>query len=254
MSLLPQIPVLTEYLQVKDELTARINKLNAIQILDDNNKKEVKSAIAEINKVKDRIARYRIDNTNEFLKYIEPYTAQCKELEKLCVEGVATINARVKELEEHERALKAGTLEKLFDFHNEMSGQYKSLLKFDMFFEKSMANKTSSINVVEKQMLDWFDKKREDLIFIEHNTDEPDVIMSIYLKNGLNLTSAITEYQDRFKSESEIKAMIAADTPTSNVEKKLDLRITIKQLPKTKAMALQSFLDNLGVEVEVEVL
>ena len=108
--LLPDIPVLTEYLQVKEELTTRIAKLNAITELTEDNKKEVKSGIAEINKVKDRIARYRIDQTNEFLKYIEPYTKQCKELEEMCTKGLADIKSRVADLEEKERQQKINEL------------------------------------------------------------------------------------------------------------------------------------------------
>ena len=50
------------------------------------------------------------------LKYIEPYVAQCKELEKMCVDGVATIKAKVSELEEIERNNKIDTLKKLFEF------------------------------------------------------------------------------------------------------------------------------------------
>lgn len=251
--LLPQIPVLTEYLQVKNELQARIDKLNAIEYLTDENQKEVKTSIAEINKVKDRIARYRIDSQNEFLKHIEPYIAQCKELEKMCVDGVATIKAKVSDLEEKERNAKIDTVKKLFELKLEYS-KYKSILKFDYFFEKPMGNKTSKLNVIEKQMDEWIENKTNDLNFIKDNTDEPDAIMPIYLENGLNLTKSIQTYQDRFKNEAEIKAMIAADTSNNSVEKKLDLRVTIMQLPKTKAQALQSFLNGLGVEYNVEVI
>ena len=81
--LLPQVPVLTEYKMVKDELKSRIKKLNEITVLTEDNKKEVKSAISEINKVKDRVSRFRIDETAKFLEYINPYIEQCKELEKL---------------------------------------------------------------------------------------------------------------------------------------------------------------------------
>ena len=70
-------------------------------------------------------------------------------------------------------------------------------------------------------------------------------------------TKAIRAYQDRFKSEAEISAMIAADesqNQASNIEKKLDICIKIKQLPKSKVKALQAFLDGLGVEFDVDVM
>lgn len=254
--LLPQIPVLTEYLQVKAELQTRIDTLNAITELTEDNKKEVKSGIAEINKVKDRIARYRIDQTNEFLKYIDPYIQQCKELEEMCVKGLADIKGRVAELEEKEKAQKIETIKKLWEIKID-SIQNRSFLKFEMFFEKSMANKTTSLNVIEKQLDDWIEKKDSDLKFIKNNTDDPEAIIPIYLENGLNLTQAIQTYQDRFKSEAEISAMIAADesqAQTNNIEKKLDICIKIKQLPKSKVAALQKFLDGLGVEFDVDVI
>lgn len=252
--LLPQVPVFAEYLQVKNELLSKIEKVNSIQVLTSENQKEVKKCIAEINKVKDRISRFRIDNTNNFLKYIEPYIEQCKELEKLCTDGVSEIKSKMAELENKEREEKTITLARLFDIKSQQY-QYRKLFNFDMFFEKSMANKTSSINVVEAQMKEWLDSKSKDIDFIKNNTDEPDAIISIYLNNGLCLTSAIESYQEQFKSESEIKALLASEEASSNtLEKKLDLRVTIKQLPKTKALALQSFLSNLGVEFNVEVI
>ena len=253
--LLPQIPVLTEYLQVKQELSARIEKLNAITELTEDNKKEVKTGIAEINKVKDRIARYRIDQTNEFLKHIQPYIDQCKELEDMCVKGLAEIKGRVADLEEKERNQKIETIKKLWEIKLDAI-QNRSLLKFEMFFEKSMGNKTTSLNVIEKQLDEWIEKKDNDLKFIKNNTHYPEAIIKIYLENGLDLTKAISTYQDRFKSEAEISAMIAADesqAQATSFEKKLNICIKIKQLPKSKVKALQAFLDGLGVEFDVEV-
>lgn len=253
--LLPQIPVLTEYIQVKNEIELRINKLNSIQVLTAENQKEVKSAIAEINKVKDRISRYRIDNTNNFLKYIEPYIEQCKELEKLCSDGISDIKAKVSELEMKEKEEKIDTINKLFDFHMQEC-IFKNLLKFEMFFEKSMANKSASLTVIENNLKKWIEDKTNDLKFIKNNTDEPEVIMQLYLKNDLNLTKSIENYQERYKSEAEIKAIIATEENKNcnNIEKKIDICIKIKQLPKSKVHALQSFLDNLGIEFEVEKL
>lgn len=255
--LLPQVPVLTEYKLVKDELKARLDRLNAIEVLTEENKKEVKNSIAEINKVKDRIARYRIDNQNEFLKYIEPYVAQCKELEKMCTDGVATIKAKVSELEEQERQNKIENIKRLFEFRTENSTQYYKVLTFDMFFEKSMANKSTSLNVIENEMTKWIEEKDKDLKFIERRTDEPSAIMSIYLNNGLKLTEAIDTYQERFKTESEIKAMIAVEeskTKAEPLEKTLDIVLSIYKLPKSKVGALQGFLDNLGVIYNAEVM
>lgn len=84
VKLLPQLPVLAEYSLVKEELKTRIKTLNEITSLTEENKKEVKTAISEITKVKDRISRFRIDETAKFMEYINPYIEQCKELEKLC--------------------------------------------------------------------------------------------------------------------------------------------------------------------------
>lgn len=254
--LLPQIPVLTEYLQVKEELTTRIEKLNAITELTEDNKKEVKSGIAEINKVKDRISRYRIDQTNEFLKQIEPYISQCKELEDMCTKGLAEIKSKVADLEERERQQKIETIKQLWNLKIDAI-QNRSFLKFEMFFEKGMANKSTSMNVIEKQLDEWIEKKDNDLKFIKNNTDDPEAIIPIYLENGLDLTKAIQTYQDRFKSEAEISAMIAAESSQEqsiSFEKKLDICIKIKQLPKSKVKALQGFLDGLGVEFDVEVM
>ena len=170
--LLPQAPVLSEYDVVKTELEAKIKKLNSITELTEENKKEVKTGIAEINKVKERISRYRIDETNRFLEYIQPYVDKCKELEKLCDTGLADIKQKVKDLENAEKALKKET------------------------------------------------------------------------------------YQSQIKSEAEIAAIMASDVAAASetFEKKIDIVVTIKQLPKSKGAALEQFLNSLGVEFTVEVI
>lgn len=250
--LLPEIPVLSEYLAVKTELQNRIEKLNAITVLTEENKKEVKNSIAEINKVKDRISRFRIDETNKFLEYINPYIDKCKELEKMCTEGVAKIKEKVKELETNEKNAKKKTVEELFNFECE-GFEFGSLLKFDMFFKEHMANKTSSIPTIQKEMKSWLAKCDEDIRFIKRNTDDPTAVLAIYLDNGLNLTQAISSYQDRFKSEAEIAGLMAEEQAKPDTfEQKIDIVIKIKQLPKSKVSALQAFLDSLKVEWKAE--
>lgn len=249
--LLPQIPVLTEYTAVKNELKTRLDKLNEITELTEENKKEVKTAIAEINKVKDRVSRFRIDETAKFLEHINPYIEKCKELEKLCVDGVSSIKIKVSELEEKERKTKIETIKKLFDFSIDLC-PYKPLLRFEMFFEPSMANKSTSLTVIENQLNEWLKTRTSDLNFIKKNSDEAESVIQIYLTNGLKLTEAIETQQEQYRSESEIKAMIASEIQnTASFEKKLDIIVSIKQLPQSKVKALQSFLDGLGVEYTV---
>lgn len=255
--LLPDIPVLSEYTVVKQQLTEKIAKLNAIEFLTKENEKAVKTGIAEINKVKDRISRYRIDETNKFLAYIQPYVDKCKELETLCTEGLSSIKAKVKELELKEKQDKKEVVSNLFEalITANFDQRQAKLLKLEMFFVERYTNKTCPLTMVERELQDWMNKIKNDFGFIERNTDEPEAILAIYLKNGLNLTSAIEEYQNRFANEAEIKAAMAIEIEKANqtFEKKLDVTIKIRQLPKSKVQALQVFLDGLEVEFEVEV-
>lgn len=251
--LVPAIPVLTEYEEVKKEILTRVEKFKDTKIVTEETKKEVKKEIAEINKIKQKISRFRIDNTALFLKYIEPYVSKCQELEKLCTDSVADINAKVKELEDKERADKKESIKKLFDFLWERT-KYNTLLNFEMFFEPAMTNKTQSLTVLEKQMGEWLQKRVQDIEFFYNSADEPDVVIPIYLKNGFDVTAALAEYQERFKTAAEIKAIQAteeASKPTYNgFEKTVSVIIKIENLPLRKASALQNFLEGLGIEYE----
>lgn len=252
-TILPVVPVLTEYHEFKKNITSVITKLNKITELTEENKKEVKTVIAEMNKTKERIARYRIDETNKFLEYINPYIEQCKELEKLCIDGMSQIKTKVTELEESERKQKVETVHKLFDFCLEAC-PYHNLLKFEMFFEQNMGNKSTSLTVIETQLKEWIEARTSDFNFIKKNADDAEAIIAIYLQNGLKLTAAIETHQERYKSEAEIQAMIAVEEKpqvADSFEKKLDITVKIKQLPQSKVRALQAFLDGLGVEFEV---
>lgn len=253
--LLPQVPVLSEYDVVKTELETKIEELNSITELSEKNKKEVKTGIAEINKVKERISRYRIDETNKFLKYIQPYIDKCKELEKLCDTGLADIKQKVKDLENAEKALKKETVLKAFELFM-TTKDYSNSLKFEMFFDEKMCNKNVSLNVIQNRLEAWYNQCRSDIGFIKKQTDDSDKVISIYLKNGLNLTQAIETYQSQIKSEAEITAMMASDTAATSetFEKKINIVVTIKQLPKSKGAALEQFLNSLGVEFTVEVI
>lgn len=253
--LLPQVPVLSEYEIVKTELKTKVEKLNAITELTEENKKEVKTGIAEINKVKERISRYRIDETNRFLEYIQPYIDKCKELEKLCDTGLEDIKKKVKELEESEKALKKTTVQKTFELFME-NKDYSNLIKFEMFFEEKMCNKTVSLNVIQAQLETWYNQRKSDIDFIKKQADDSDKVIAIYLENGLNLTQAIETYQERFKSEAEIAAAMTSEqaAPTQTFEKKINLVVHIKQLPQSKGIALEQFLKNLGIEYTLEVV
>ena len=70
------------------------------------------------------------------------------------------------------------------------------------------------------------------------------------------MTQAIETYQSQIKSEAEIAAIMASDTAAASetFEKKIDIVVTIKQLPKSKGAALEQFLNSLGVEFTVEVV
>ena len=188
------------------------------------------------------------------MAYIQPYVDKCKELENLCDTGLSSIKAKVKELEAQEKENKTKDIQKMFEFVIEQDHpELESLLKFEMFFIDKYANKTSSMTIIEKELKEWLAQRASDIKFIKNNTDEPEVILNIYLSNGLKLTTAIEEHQKRYASEAEIKAAIAkeeAKPATNTFEKKIDIQITIKQVPKSKVAALQSFLDGLGVEFE----
>lgn len=253
--LLPQLPVLDEYNAVKTELEAKIEKLNSITELTEENKKEVKTGIAEINKVKERISRYRINETNKFMEYIKPYVDKCKELEKLCDTGLADIKQKVKDLENAEKALKQKTVAQAFELFM-ATKDYSNFLKFEMFFDEKMCNKTVSLNVIQNQLETWYNQRKADIDFIKKQVDDCDKVISIYLNNGLNLTQAIETYQSQIKSEAEIAAAMASEQAIATVsfEKKIDIVVKIKQLPKSKGAALEQFLNSLGVEFTVEVV
>ena len=195
------------------------------------------------------------------MEHISSYVDQCKELEKLCTEGMAQIKTKVSELEESERKQKIETVRQLFSFKMDAC-QYRAILNFDMFFEQSMSNKSTSLTVIENQLTEWVSTRISDLDFIKKNADEADSIIAIYLTNGLKLTAAIESHQERYRSESEIKAMIAVEAPAQatveapkasvSFEKKIDITVTIKQLPQSKVKALEAFLNGLGVSLEVK--
>lgn len=254
--IVPIIPTLVEYEQVKAEINAKIENLNKYEILTAENEKEAKAAIAELNKVKDRISRYRIDNTNQFLEYINPYINACKELEALCTDGVATVKAKINELETKAKNEKTESIKKLFNFLcEENSFLRKGLIKFEMLFDLKWANKTASLTIIEKELRTKLELICKDIDYITSNCDEPDVIIPIYLEKNFNLSDALQTYQSRFVSSSEIKGMIAAEKQEkikNTVEKKLDLRITVKQLTKTQAEGLNQFLKNMNVEFNIE--
>ena len=138
---------------LSDRLQEIIKKTSGNAELTEENKKEVKTGIAEINKVKERISRYRIDETNRFLEYIQPYVDKCKELEKLCDTGLAGIKQKVKDLENAEKALKKETVSKAFELFM-ATKDYSNFLKFEMFFDEKMCNKSVSLNAVADTIID----------------------------------------------------------------------------------------------------
>lgn len=172
-----------------DEILAQASELaeliKSVEV-DDNSIQGTKKLLATVNKRVNELEAERIRIKKELLEPYMEFEKQIKTISSVVKESDNELRSKVRELEELERQGKRNIIEGLFDKRIKV---YPNLyfLTSDRFIKPVHLNKTSSLNKVELELVQWLEqrKKEVDLINVTVGADLERYIETLDLVDAL---------------------------------------------------------------------
>lgn len=200
---IPQVffPSYKEYKEKATEVAAYISGME----LTEENVKEIKKVLADARKLTDRLDRARIDMKNAILQNYLTFEAQIKEIAGIVDAADKDLRAKVKEMEEAERALKKLQISEIWKKRVEPFPIIEKIMPdaFDRWMTPKHLNKSVSMKSVESDMAGWMQKTFAEMESAQSMGDD---YLAAYGRCG-NLAEAITMVNDHRKALKEIEGM-----------------------------------------------
>ncbi len=170
-------------------------------IFTEENMKEAKEEKATINKLVDKVKRYRIDTVKDFKKPIEEFEEDAKATEKLLNETSSFIQDQTNA---YESSLKKEKQDQLSEYFNE----YAESLKID-FINLEQANinvtLTASLKSLKEQVKSFVDDVEQGIKLINSQQQNNDRML-VRFKQTLNAPQSIITVINEIKAEEETKS------------------------------------------------
>ena len=233
------------YEALKKEAQELAEHIAAIDVTE-NNIKESKKLLATVNnRIKD-LEQKRITIKKVILEPYDVFESQVKDIVHVIKEADNQVREQVKQLEEVERQHKEKQIEDLFTKRKNHYKVVDHLLDFFSFLQPRHLNKTTTIESVEKEMIDFFERVQADVNVIA-TMDQSEMILKHYVE-VLDLTKAITMMN---QEKTRIEAVRASEA----LNKKLGLtpEVYIFKVYDEKDMKLiQLFMDQNKIKYDVK--
>jgi len=192
--------VTSNFKQLKNQANSIKDYYSRI-IFTEENMKEAKEEKATINKLVDKVKRYRIDTVKDFKKPIEEFEEDAKATEKLLNETSSFIQDQTNA---YESSLKKEKQDQLSEYFNE----YAESLKID-FINLEQANinvtLTASLKSLKEQVKSFVDDVEQGIKLINSQQQNNDRML-VRFKQTLNAPQSIITVINEIKAEEETKS------------------------------------------------
>lgn len=178
-----------EYEKLKKEAIELSNQIRSV-VVNEDTIKQSKKLLAAVNKRIKELEDHRIAIKKTMM---DPYTlfeAQVREIVKIVKEADQEVRDQVRYLEEAERSQKEEIVQEIFEKRIKHYS-FRDLFSFTDFLKPKHLNKTTSIEAVEKEVIEYLEKLTWDLKAIESMPDSK-TILSAYLETK-DLAAAISK-------------------------------------------------------------
>lgn len=213
------------YGELKQELTEKV-KLYETMVYTDEQIKEAKADLANLNKLKKALNDERILREKEYMEPFNAFKAQINEIIGIIDKPVAVIDAQIKEYEEKQKKEK---MEKIKELWSEM--EVPDGLAFEKVFEERMLNNSFNLKHIKTCFTDAIDKFNRDITTLDALPEFGFEAKQVYLQT-LDINKALAEgqrmsqiqkqkaeheaEQARLKAEEEAKKAVAEVAPTES--------------------------------------
>lgn len=196
--------VFKDYSKLLSEATLIAEKLNEMEVNEDNIK-EQKKLLAKVNKSIKELNDRRIAIKKEILEPYEMFNSQVKEIEAVIKEADTRLRNQAREIEEAERIEKKKRIHEIWDLRMQQYDLAK-MVEFEDWIQQSHLYKSMSMNKVEDEMVIFLEAVEKDLGVI-NGMDNSKEIMTEYL-NTLSIAEAIEIVNSRIKAQEKQAEML----------------------------------------------
>lgn len=191
------------YENIKNKALKLSENLKTVEVSEENIK-ESKKLIAEVNKDVKKLEDYRIKVKKEMLKPYNDFEIQVKEIVKIVKEADEYVRSQIRELEEIERENKKAIVKEMFE-NKAKHYDFNEIITFDKFFKESMSNKTTSLDKIENELSEWLEQRKMDIEVIKSLKD--DEVLKEYLET-FNLALAIENAKVKEEENKKIEEVM----------------------------------------------
>jgi hypothetical protein len=203
------------YHDLKQQASELAEQIRTVDV-NEENVKQSKKLLAEVNKRVKQLEDKRISIKKMMLEPYQDFEEQVKEIVGIVKDADAFVRSQVKELEEKERQEKEIQIHELFTKRIQHYS-FREIVPFMDFAKPKHLNKSMSIQAVEKEMVDFFEKVESDLQVIYQMDDANDYI-NAYLYT-YDLGKAMTIVKENKERNAQIERARQTTKAPSEVQK-----------------------------------
>lgn len=234
-----------QYKDLKRQAEELAENILTVEV-NEENIKHSKTLLAQVNKRCKELDDRRIKIKNVMMEPYKLFEAQVKEIVGIVKEADEVVRKQVRQLEEEERQQKQALLEDLFN-KRLVHYSFRDLFSFSDFLKPKHLNKTTTVDSVEREMIEFFEKIAREMHAIEQMPNGKSVLR-FYLETK-DLAQALTKQHQKEEQERRIEA---AYENMQQAEEKIgvwEFSIFNEKDAKLAALLLQQ--NNIKFEMEV---
>jgi hypothetical protein len=235
----------TDYQRIKEEAEALAEQIKTVEV-NEENVKASKKLLAVVNKRLKELEDTRIGIKKTMLEPYQLFEEQVKEVVGIVKEADAEVREQVKLLEEFDRIEKEDAIKAIWDKRN-IRYPLGYLIPFEDFASPKHFNKTTSIDAVEKEMVEFLERTQKDINVIK-TMDNSKEIVSAYL-GRYDLAEAIGIVAEQVARDKEIeKKTKALEKASAKEEKQI---FTFKIFDEKDLKLVEMFMKQNKISYEV---
>lgn len=201
-----------EYEKVKEQALKLASNIETVEVNEDNIK-ESKKLLAAVNKRLKELEDKRISIKKEMLEPYQLFEDQVKEIVTIVKNADSEVRKQVKYLEEFERLEKELVVEELFNKRKKQYSALDALIQFENFLQPKHLNKSTSIQSIEKEVVEFLEKisAEYEAIKLMPNADD---VLSAYI-GCFDLPKALSHVNEQNQLKRQIDKLITPKKSTA---------------------------------------
>jgi hypothetical protein len=241
--------VFHDYERIKKEAEDLAEQIKTVEV-NEENVKASKKLLAVVNRRLKELEDTRIGIKKTLLEPYQEFEEQVKEIVGIVKEADAEVREQVKLLEEFDRIEKEDAVKEIWE---KRISKYSlgSLIPFDDFAKPKHFNKSTSIDSVEKEMIEFLEHTQKDINVIK-TMDNNKEIVSAYL-GRYDLAEAIAIVTEQIAKDKEIeKKTKALEKAKAKEEEKIAFLVSVKVINEKELKLLEMILKENDFEFNID--